>query len=339
MQIAWLFPGQGSQKLGMGKDIIELNNAKKRFERGLGRGLSSLLGDQGVAIATGMSGVTGASSHVSDVFKTSDTNDGTPFFGLREVPVEWINVGPWQPRRRFDRLALDELAASIRKNGIVQPILLRPHPDYKSRFQLVAGERRWRAAQLAKTHEVPAIIRDLTTTECYEIALVENIQRSDLSVIEEAQGYQKLLETNRYTQGQLSAIIGKSRSHIANILRLLLLPESVQILLLERKITMGQARPLIGHKQSETLAKTIMMRGLSARQAEALAKKDAISTPKILKKPGKSSDIRALEQQAADKLGLALNIDWDEAKERGSVIINCLSLEQMTGLLDRLGIR
>ena len=254
------------------------NGAKRPPERGLGRGLSSLLGDQGVAIATGMAGVAGAASNGSDIQQTSGTSAGLSVSGLREVPVEWINVGPWQPRRRFDRLALDELAASIRKNGIVHPILLRRHPDYKSRFQLVAGERRWRAAQLAKIHEVPAIIRELTTAECYEIALVENIQRSDLSVIEEAQGYQKLLDTNRYTQEQLSVIIGKSRSHIANILRLLLLPEPVQTLLLERKITMGQARPLIGHKQSEMLAKTIVMKGLSARQAEALAKQGTVST-------------------------------------------------------------
>ena len=314
------------------------NGAKKSSERGLGRGLSSLLGDQGVAIATGMAGVTGAASNGSDIQQTSGTSGGLALSGLREVPIEWINVGPWQPRRRFDKLALDELAASIRKNGIVQPILLRPHPDYKSRFQLVAGERRWRAAQLAKTHEVPAIIRDLNTAECYEIALVENIQRIDLSVIEEAQGYQKLLDTNRYTQEQLSAIIGKSRSHIANILRLLLLPEPVQTLLLERKITMGQARPLIGHKQSERLAKTILMKGLSARQAEVLAKQDATSTQKLQKKPTKSSDIRALERKAADKLGLIFNIDWDEAKERGKVVIDCRSLDQITDLLYKLGI-
>ena len=328
-----------SSKAPIDKMPAKKNSAKKGPERGLGRGLSSLLGDQGVAMATGMSGVTGASSNASDILQTSDKIGGMSSSGLREVPVEWINVGPWQPRRRFDRLALDELAASIRKNGIVQPILLRAHPDYKSRFQLVAGERRWRAAQLAKIHEVPAIIRDLTTAECYEIALVENIQRSDLSVIEEAQGYQKLLETNRYTQEQLSGIIGKSRSHVANILRLLLLPGPVQTLILERKITMGQARPLIGHKQSGMLAKTIMEKGLSARQAEALAKQDAISTQKMSKKPAKSSDIRALEQRAADKLGLAFNIDWDEAKERGKVIIDCRSLDQMTDLLDRLGVR
>jgi ParB family chromosome partitioning protein len=327
-----------SPKTPADKAPSKKNGTKKPPERGLGRGLSSLLGDQGVAIATGMAGVTGAASNGSDIQQTPSTSGGLSLSGLREVPIEWINVGPWQPRRRFDRLALDELAASIRKNGIVQPILLRPHPDYKSRFQLVAGERRWRAAQLAKSHEVPAIIRDLSTVECYEIALVENIQRIDLSVIEEAQGYQKLLETNRYTQEQLSVIIGKSRSHIANILRLLLLPEPVQTLLLERKITMGQARPLIGHKQSEMLAKTIVMRGLSARQAEVLAKHDATSTQKMQKKHTKSSDIRALERKAADKLGLIFNIDWDEAKERGKVVIDCRSLDQITDLLDKLGI-
>ena len=179
----------------------------------------------------------------------------------------------------------------------------------------MAGERRWRAAQVAKIHEVPAIIRDLSVTECYEIALVENIQRSDLSVIEEALAYQKLLDTNRYTQEQLSKIIGKSRSHIANILRLLLLPGSLQTLLLERKITMGQARPLIGHKQSESLAKIILAKGLSARQAEALVKRNNISTLNRRKKRTKSSDIRALEQQASKKFGLAFDIDWDEEKE------------------------
>jgi ParB family chromosome partitioning protein len=177
-----------------GKKGTKKLRVTKTPERGLGRGLSSLLGDQGVAIATGAVGLTGAakigtagtSTSASNTVQTTDIASQTPLLGLREVPVEWINVGPWQPRRRFDKAGLEELAASIQKNGIVQPILLRPHPDYKSRFQLVAGERRWRGAQLAKIHEVTAIIRNLTSSECYEIALVENIQRSDLSVIEEA---------------------------------------------------------------------------------------------------------------------------------------------------------
>ncbi|NDA18011.1 MAG: ParB/RepB/Spo0J family partition protein [Alphaproteobacteria bacterium] len=250
-----------------------------------------------------------------------------------------LNQSLTMPRRRFDKDGLNDLAASIRQKGIVQPILLRPNPEKPSRYQLVAGERRWRAAQLAKIHQVPAIIRDLTEAECYEIALIENIQRSDLSVIEEAQGYQKLLETNRYTQEQVSEIIGKSRSHIANLLRLLLLPPSVQTLLLDRKITMGQARPLIGHGDADSLARVIVAKGLSARQAEMLAKQDRVKTGKKAAKPEKSADIKALERQAADKLGLAFQIDWDEAKERGKVVIDCQSLEQMTNLLAKLGIR
>ncbi|MDC1294199.1 ParB/RepB/Spo0J family partition protein [Candidatus Puniceispirillum sp.] len=300
--------------------------SKKTATRGLGRGLSSLLGDRDIATATGaMASSSGAANAPSDS-------------GLREIPIEWINVGPWQPRRRFDKVGLDELAASIRQKGIVQPILLRPNPEKSSRYQLVAGERRWRAAQLAKIHQVPAIIRDLSDAECYEIALIENIQRSDLSVLEEAQGYQKLLETNRYTQEQLSNIIGKSRSHIANLLRLLLLPLFVQNLLLDRTLTMGQVRPLIGHDQAEALAKMIVAKGLSARQAEALAKQPAGKPGQKSTPIEKSADIKALEKQAAEKLGLALHIDWNKEKDRGKVTIDCQSLDQMTNLLARLGI-
>ena len=303
------------------------SSPKKTATRGLGRGLSSLLGDSGIATATGA------------LVSSSDVTSQPAAVGFQDIPVEWINVGPWQPRRRFDNAGLDELASSIRQKGIVQPILLRPNPNKPSRYQLVAGERRWRAAQLAKIHQVPAIIRDLNDAECYEIALIENIQRSDLSVIEESQGYQKLLENNRYTQEQLSDIIGKSRSHIANLLRLLLLPNSVQNLLLDRKITMGQVRPLIGHDQAEALAKMIVEKGLSARQVEALAKQPAGQAVQKSKPLEKSADIKALEKQAGEKLGLAFHIDWNEAKDRGKVTIDCQSLDQMTNLLAQLGIR
>ena len=196
--------------------------------RGLGRGLSTLLGDGGIAA--------GANQVVPP-----DKRE------YQQIPVEWINVGPWQPRRKFEREKLDELAVSIRQKGIVQPILLRPTPDQPGRFQIVAGERRWRAAQIAQLHEIPSVIRDLTDAECYEVALIENIQRQDLSVIDEAQGYANLLEITRCTQDHLSKIIGKSRSHIANLLRLLGLPESVQVLLRDGALKMGQVRPLVGH--------------------------------------------------------------------------------------------
>jgi len=304
-----------------------VSSLKKTASRGLGRGLSSLLGDRGIATATGAT------------VASSDAAGAPAVAEFQDIPIEWINVGPWQPRRRFDKAGLDELASSIRQKGIVQPILLRPTPDQPSRYQLVAGERRWRAAQLAKIHQVPAIIRELSDAECYEVAVIENIQRSDLSVIEESQGYQKLLENNRYTQDQLSDIIGKSRSHIANLLRLLLLPPSVQNLLLDRKITMGQVRPLIGHVQAEALAKMIVAKGLSARQAEALAKQPTDKAGQKPKRSEKSSDIRALEKQAAEKLGLAFHIDWNEAKDRGKVTIDCQSLDQVTNLLAQLGIR
>ena len=290
--------------------------------RGLGRGLSTLLGDSGIAAAANQAA-------------PSDKRE------YQQIPVEWINVGPWQPRRQFDREQLDELAGSIRQKGIVQPILLRPSPTQPDRYQLVAGERRWRAAQIAPLHQIPSVIRDLSDAECYEIALIENIQRQDLSVIDEAQGYANLLEINRYTQDQLSKIIGKSRSHITNLLRLLGLPESVQSMLRDGALTMGQARPLVGHSQAEFLAKTIVAKGLSARQAEALTKtavSGATPTAKKLATTEKSADIRAIEQRAAVELGLAMSIKWNEQAETGRVQIDCQSLEQMTLILDKLGL-
>ncbi len=295
----------------------------KRTTRGLGRGLSSLLGNNEIEQ------VTRSSESVTPKINLQ---------GLHQVPIERIEVGPWQPRRRFDSEGLEELAASIREKGIVQPILLRADPKNPTCYQLVAGERRWRAAQLAKLHELPAIIRELDESDCYEIALIENIQRSDLSVIEEAQGYKKLLDTNRYTQEQISELIGKSRSHITNLLRLLGLPSSVQTMLLERQLTMGQARPLIGHPRAEALAQIIYTKGLSARQVEALAKSEPSRAKQSAISNPKSADMKALETTASQKLGLKLRIDWNESKERGKVTIQCGSLDQMTHFLARIGI-
>ena len=290
--------------------------------RGLGRGLSTLLGDSGIVAAANQAA-------------PSDER------GYQQIPVEWINVGPWQPRREFDREQLGELADSIHQKGIVQPILLRPSPSQLGRYQLVAGERRWRAAQMAQLHQIPSVIRDLSDAECYEIALIENIQRQDLSVIDEAQGYANLLEINRYTQDQLSKIIGKSRSHIANLLRLLGLPRSVQSMLRDGALTMGQARPLVGHPQAEFLAKTIVAKGLSARQAEALIKTSVTEATPAAKQSAtseKPADIIAIEQRAAVELGLAMSIKWNEQAETGRVQIDCQSFEQMTLIIDKLGL-
>jgi ParB family chromosome partitioning protein len=291
-------------------------------ERGLGRGLSTLLGDSGIAATAGQAAPT----------------DSREF---QYIPVEWINVGVWQPRRQFDRELLEELASSIREKGIVQPVLLRPTPDLPGRFQLVAGERRWRAAQIARLHEIPAVVRELTDAACYEIALIENIQRQDLSAIDEAQGYAKLLEINSYTQDKLAKIIGKSRSHIANLLRLLGLPVTVQALLRDGHLTMGQARPLVGHPQAEILAQKIVAKGLSARQAEALTKtvnSGSAPTAKMPAKAEKSTEIKALEQRAARELGLSMSIDWNMQAETGKLQIECQSLEQMTDILEKLGL-
>jgi ParB family chromosome partitioning protein len=295
--------------------------------RGLGRGLSSLLGDVGVAAAAGIA------------VPKSDAPAPAPdrLSGLSEIPIEWINTGPWQPRRVFAQDALAELADSIRQKGIVQPILVRPSPDRPTRFELIAGERRWRAAQLAQLHMVPAIVRDFTDAQAYEIALIENVQRADLSAIEEAQGYQKLLAHHDYTQEQLSEIIGKSRSHIANLLRLLTLPETVQDMVMEGLLSMGQVRPIINHKDCMALARQIVKKGLSARQVEALVKKGDGSRVQT-GPPEKSANIRDLEEKASTATGVNVTIEWDENRDIGSVHLKKCSHDQLENILVRLGV-
>ena len=285
--------------------------------RGLGRGLSTLLGNSGIAAATNQAAPTDQREY-------------------QQIPVEWINVGPWQPRRQFDREQLAELADSIRQKGIVQPILLRPTPDQPGRFQLVAGERRWRAAQMAQLHEIPAVVRNLSDAECYEIALIENIQRADLSAIEEAEGYRQLIDSFGYTQEQLSEIIGKSRSHIANLMRLLGLPEEVRDMIVDGRLTMGQARPLIGQEDCVALARQIADRGLSARQAEALVAKPPRSKAGGSPKPAKSVDLEDVEAMLRGKLGLGLDIDWNEKNGTGKMTIRFATLEQMDGVMAKL---
>ena len=295
--------------------------------RGLGRGLSSLLGDVGVAAAAGIA------------VPKSDVQALAPatLSSLSEIPIEWINTGPWQPRRVFVQDALAELADSIRQKGIVQPILVRPSPDRPTRFELIAGERRWRAAQLAQLHMVPAIVRDFTDAQAYEIALIENVQRADLSAIEEAQGYQKLLAHHDYTQEQLSEIIGKSRSHIANLLRLLTLPEKVQDMVMEGLLSMGQVRPIINHKECMALARQIVKKGLSARQVEALVKKGDGSRAQTVP-PEKSANIRDLEEKASTAIGVNVTIEWDENRNLGSVHLKNCSHDQLENILVRLGV-
>ena len=295
--------------------------------RGLGRGLSSLLGDAGVAAGVSTAPTASNSPGLSEAAAPS---------GLMELPIEWINSGPWQPRRRFDTETLAELADSIRSKGLVQPVLVRPRAGTANRYELIAGERRWRAAQMAQLHNIPAIIRELSDEEAYELALIENIQRADLSAIEEAEGYRQLIDSFAYTQEQLSEIIGKSRSHIANLLRLLGLPAEVRDMIVDGRLTMGQARPLIGHDDCVALARQIADKGLSARQAEKLVTKPprgkAVSSPK----PAKPADLAAVEAALRGKLGLGVDIDWNEKAGSGSMIIRFTTLEQMDEVMAKL---
>jgi ParB family chromosome partitioning protein len=297
--------------------------------RGLGRGLSSLLGDAGIAATTGTS-----PSGVAPSAAPAQT-------GLTELPIEWINSGPWQPRRRFDTAALSELAESIRSKGLVQPILVRPRAGAQNRYELIAGERRWRAAQMAQLHSIPAIIRSLEDEEAYELSLIENIQRADLSAVEQAEGYQQLIDSFGYTQEQLSEIIGKSRSHIANLLRLLSLPREVSDMVVDGMLSMGQVRPLIGNSDCLALAREVAKKGLSARQVEAMVshgKRRAGSASKPNAPREKSADIKALETRAETALGLRLDIDWNEDSGKGRMAISFSSLEQFESVMEKLGI-
>jgi ParB family transcriptional regulator, chromosome partitioning protein len=216
--------------------------------RGLGRGLSALLDEV-----------------------EAEGPDGARTAGVSEIPVEMVKANPNQPRKRFDEAELAELAQSIREKGVLQPILVRPAP-HAGQYEIVAGERRWRAAQLAGLRSIPALIRDLSDAEVLEIAIVENVQRADLSAIEEAEGYRTLVDRFGRTQAQVADIVGKSRVHVTNALRLLQLPEAVQALLREGRLTAGHARPLIGASDAVRLAEEAAERGLTVRQVEALAR-------------------------------------------------------------------
>ena len=283
----------------------------------LGRGLSSLLGDG--AIPAKNTPQPQAANPTDMELSTMVAQATGSASSVRSIPVEWINPGPWQPRRIFDTQALNELAVSIRQKGLIQPILVRETPDKENRYQLIAGERRWRAAQIAKLHEIPAIIGVFDERDASE-------------------AYQALILSHDYTQEELADIIGKSRSHIANLMRLINLPVSVQELISEGRLTMGQVRPLIGHQDAAALAQKILTDNLSAREVERLIKDLKGGVKAETKKPEKSSDIRALEDRAMQILGLSLSLSWDDAKEQGKLSISMSSLEQLDDLMLRLGL-
>lgn len=287
-------------------------------QRGLGRGLSALLGDQVVAAA------------VSETATPSETPRGM------EQPIELLVRNPDQPRRLFRDEEIEELAASIREKGVLQPILVRPAPGQTGHYQIIAGERRWRASQKAGLHTVPVIIRELDDLDVLEIGIIENVQRSDLNAIEESRAYKVLMERFGRTQDALAQAVGKSRSHIANALRLLNLPETVQDHVLQGRLSAGHARALITAHDPEGLAQTVIDKGLSVRQTEALArdggKLETKSAKPVLR--GGDADTLSLEQDLQEALGLKVRLDDKGGK--GELRLSYATLEQLDELCRKL---
>lgn len=294
----------------------------KKPNRGLGRGLSALMAD--VADPAPEQNEPGAAS--------------APRRADQMIPIERIVPNPDQPRRRFTPEQLEDLAASIREKGVIQPLIVRRSGSDDSRFEIVAGERRWRAAQMAQLHEVPALVRDYTDTEALEVAIIENIQRADLNAIEEAAGYRDLMERFGHTQEKLAEALGKSRSHIANMMRLLGLPGDVQALLEEGKLTAGHARALITAEDPSALAKQVVAKGLSVREVERLAKKPNAekATPTPPKPREKDADTLALEGDLSAALGMKVTIDHKPGQESGTLTIRYETLDALDDLCGKL---
>ncbi|CCG41629.1 ParB/RepB/Spo0J family partition protein [Magnetospirillum molischianum] len=298
-------------------------------KKGLGRGLSALLGDNA---ATAVAAVSTAVASGMEAAPAS--------IGLRSIPVEWLQPGRFQPRRHFDEDHIADLVESIRDKGILQPLLVRPLPDHPGRFEIIAGERRWRAAQRARLHEVPAIVSELSDREALEVALVENLQRQDLSALEEADGYRRLMEEFSHTQEELAKAVGKSRSHVANMLRLLALPEPVRILLEKGELTAGHARALLTADDPVGLAHEVVSKGLNVRQTEKLVASQGKPKSSAKERPtedGKDADIVALERDLTEMLGC--RVAMKPLGKGGELTIAYGSLEQLDDLLSRLAHR
>ena len=294
-------------------DMAEKNEKR----RGLGRGLSALMADVEP--------------------QTTETPEGGARRPERVVPVEKIVPNPDQPRRTFTDEQLRELADSIRSKGVIQPLIVRQSPKNPDLFEIVAGERRWRAAQLAQLHELPIIVREFNDTEVLEIAIIENIQRADLNPIEEAAGYRQLMFKFGHTQEKLAEALGKSRSHIANMMRLLNLPEGIRGHVSEGRLSAGHARALITAPNAEELAKQVVAKGLSVRETERLVKqaapRDTPSKPTAARgATEKDADTKALEGDLSAALGMKVSIDHKADDESGQVTVSYKTLEQLDAL-------
>jgi len=302
--------------------------------RKLGKGLGALLGEarrEEPLVRNGQDQASGAAE--------ADTSVAEPRKnGLALLPVSLIEPHPEQPRRRFDEEALAELAQSIASRGVIQPIIVRPLSN--GRYQLVAGERRWRAAQKAQVHEIPALVRDLDDADVMALALIENIQREDLNPVEEARAYQRLAEHQNMTQAEIAKLVEKSRSHVANLQRLLALPDTVLDYVEGGRLDMGHARALIGHPEAATLAKRAVDESLSVRDVEKLARREKAGATKRQARPpadpAKDADIAAVQNHLEEFLGLNVRITTDADPRSGSVTIRYRTLDQLDLICQRL---
>ena len=285
--------------------------ADETKKRGLGRGLSALLGDK------------------TDEYASLERGR-IP----KSVPIEILHPGAQQPRRHFNDDAIAALADSVREKGVLQPLLVRRHPAKTNAYEIVAGERRWRAAQRAGLTEVPVVIKELDASEALELALIENIQREDLTAIEEAAGYQRLMDEFGHTQEDLSHVIGKSRSHIANLLRLLTLPESVQHMVDDGRLSASHARALVSTEEPAVWAELVVARGLNVRQIEQMVKKSSTKPAKKVASAVRDPNILALESDLSQLLGLKVSIKTKG--ESGKIDIAYETLEQLDDVLHRL---
>lgn len=295
--------------------------AAKKPKGGLGRGLSALM---------------------ADVQPEPDTVGATPETPRKPdvmLPIEKVQANPDQPRRDFSEEALADLSRSIKEKGIIQPLIVRPHPTDDGIYQIVAGERRWRAAQAARLHEVPALVRDYNDTETFEVAIIENIQRADLNPVEEAAGYRELMDKFGHTQEKLAEALGKSRSHIANMMRLLSLPDGVLAHVRDGALSAGAARAIITADNPEALAAKAIKDGLSVREIEKLAKGpvEAKSVPKPAQRSIKDADTIALEKALSASSGMKVTIEHKEGDDHGSVSIRYTTLDQFDDLCRMLG--
>ena len=253
--------------------------------------------------------------------------------GFRTLPIDALRPSPNNPRRSFNDAALEELAASIGERGMVQPLVARAGEG--EGYEIVVGERRWRAAQRAGLHQVPVIVRQLDDQEALELAIIENVQRSDLNAIEEANGYRQLIEAFDHTQEELAQVVGKSRSHLANMLRLLKLPEGVQALLRDGRLSAGHARPLIGRDDAEPMAREIVRKGMSVRAVESMVQRHGSKARGVGKTVLKDADTKAVETELSEALGLAVEIRSGRG-ESGELRIRYRSLDQLDEVQRRL---